>query len=112
MLGHHFDSPWFAVGFLVVVIYLVAVYFTARERAKVARMRGRKRFQPDWRRTGRAESAYRRRGTSPRGTFSPEWTRHKRGRGGSGTHRESGGNAPEGDREPSSGRADRKPDRT
>ena len=74
MLDRILQSPTAAIGFIVFVIILGMIYLVNRERAQVARMKGPRRFQPDWRRTGAPRSRRRRRRRSS-GTFSPTWNR-------------------------------------
>lgn len=77
MLDSLFQSTGFAIGFIFFVIVLGAFYLLNRERAHVARLRGPRRFQPDWKRT-RAGAPRRRRRS--RGGFRPNWSRADRDR--------------------------------
>ena len=70
------SSPLIAVGLLVLVVYMAAVYFTQKERAKVHHMKGRKGFTPKWS-SGRRHRARRRAGAE--GGFRPQWDRDRPG---------------------------------
>ncbi len=73
MLDHFFKHPATAFLFILLVVYLGLIYLLNRERSKVARMRGPRRFQPDWSRSlAGAPKRRRRRG----GDFKPEWNPH------------------------------------
>jgi len=76
MLDAIFKSTGFAIGFIFFVIVLAGFYLLNRERAHVARMRGPRRFQPDWKRS--RAGAPRRRRRSRGGAFQPDWSRGQR----------------------------------
>lgn len=75
MLDRLLEHPVVALGFIVIVVFMAGFYLMNRERAKVARMRGPTRFQPDW---GRTSATGRRRRRRRSGSFSPEWNRKSR----------------------------------
>ncbi len=75
MLDRLFESPMFSVAAILFVAYMAGVYFLNRERAAVSRLRGRKRFSPDWAKSRHGARRRRRRiGTASRGEFKPDWT--------------------------------------
>ena len=71
MMDALFNSPLFAIGFIFFVLVLGLIYMGNRERAKVSRLKGPRRFQPDWSRTG----APRKKRRWKRDRFRPEWDR-------------------------------------
>lgn len=73
MLDRLIESPMLPIGFIAFVLILAAVYFVNRERAQVQRLKGPRRFQPEWsRKDGRRR---RRRRSRAGGQFKPSWTR-------------------------------------
>jgi len=72
MLAELFGNTGFAIGFIFFVLVLGGFYLLNRERAHVARLRGPRRFQPDWKRTKAGAPRRRRRS---RGVFRPDWSR-------------------------------------
>jgi len=72
MMADFFGNIGFAIGFIFFVLVLGAFYLLNRERAHVARLRGPRRFQPDWKRTKAGAPRRRRRA---RGAFRPDWSR-------------------------------------
>lgn len=79
MLDQLTGSPMAAIGFIFFVIVLGGIYLVNRERSQVQRMRGPRRFQPDWRRSGSPRSRTRRRRRSG-GAFKPAWNERPSGR--------------------------------
>ena len=71
MLDRWLESPGAAIGFIFFVIMLAGIYIVNRERAKVQRMRGPRRFTPKWREEGGGRRKRRRRRS---GGFSPVWS--------------------------------------
>ena len=70
MLDRLFDSPALAFGFILFVFILGGIYLVNRERSHVHRLRGPRRFQPDW---GRMRGGERRRRARKRSGFHPGW---------------------------------------
>jgi hypothetical protein len=65
-----------AFGFIFFVVILAGFYLVNRERSKVQRLRGPRRFQPDWnRRSGTRRKRRRRRSESFRPGWSPRSAR-------------------------------------
>jgi hypothetical protein len=99
MLDALFNSSLFAIGFIFFVLVLGLIYLANRERAQVKSMKGPRRFQPDWSRTG----VTRRKRRWRRDRFRPEWDREagKKARdlrlveGGQETEGEGGKDSPE-----------------
>jgi hypothetical protein len=73
MLERLFNSPTAAIGFIFFVIILFAFYMMNRERAHVQRLKGPRRFEPQWRTRGGSRRTRRRRRGS--GQFKPDWNR-------------------------------------
>lgn len=74
MLDRFFGSPLGAIALIFFILILAAIYLVNRERAHVQRMRGPRRFQPDWR---RSKGPRRRRRSSRRSEFRPTWSDRK-----------------------------------
>ena len=76
MLDRWFESPMVPFGFIVFVAFLAMIYFVNRERAQVRRLKGPRRFRPEWdRRHGGLRS--RRPRARSGGEFKPAWTKRE-----------------------------------
>jgi hypothetical protein len=76
MLDRWFESPMVPLGFIVFVVFLAMIYFVNRERAQVRRLKGPRRFRPEW---GRRHDGLRSRRPRARsgGEFKPAWTKRE-----------------------------------
>ena len=70
MLDRFFESPAVAFGFILFVFFLGGIYLVNRERSQVQRLKGPRRFQPDW---GRTRGGKKKRRAKKRSGFHPSW---------------------------------------
>ena len=71
MLDRLLESPLSAVALIFFIIVMTGMYLLNRERAKVQKLRGPRRFRPSWKeRSGDRKVRRRRR----RAGFNPVWT--------------------------------------